>query len=581
MSRLKLWLAGLSFVLLLGTPVAAHADVNDFIITSFDSDQTLTTQDRQGELRIVERIAVDFSDNNHGILRAIPDTYKGHSLQLHINSVQSDSGAPASYTTESVNGNTVLRIGDPNRTVTGAQSYTIDYTVRNVITFYGDHAELYWDVNGDQWRQPFARVHTALHLPQAPALQNAPACYAGSYGSTGGDCTATVSGNTVTIDTTRELIAGETLTYRARFNSGVFQPATWYERVGEYTKQLVGFGVPFVLISGIAVSYWWRFGRDPHGRGTIVPQYDAPDGLRPIYIGAITDFKVDNRDITATLIDLAIRRYIKIIETKQDRLLLKDTARYSIELLLADFTQLDPAERKLLTALFPVATVGTVYELKPSATALYAVAGMLRKDVKAVLVEKGYLRARRLSGPAITALLASVVVTAVLVIGLLIAEKSAAIVVGVIAGAAVVVACVLAFEARTAAGVAAKEHIEGLKRYLTVAEKDRLTKLQAPDAAYAAPNPEPVRTVELFEKLLPYAIVLGVENGWSKQFAELYTTPPDWYIGNWTTFNAVYFASSLNSGMASAVNSSFTAPSSSSGGSFSGGGGGGGGGGGW
>jgi uncharacterized membrane protein YgcG len=157
---------------------------------------------------------------------------------------------------------------------------------------------------------------------------------------------------------------------------------------------------------------------------------------------------------------------------------------------------------------------------------------------------------------------------------------------GLVVGGLIGIVCWIAMDARTPKGVAAKEHAEGLKLYLNVAEKDRLEKLQGPDAAYAPKSAEPKKTVELFEKLLPYAMVLGVEKQWAEQFKDLYTTPPDWYSGNWTAFNAAYLASSLNSGIGAAVNTAFSSPSSSSGsgfggGGFSGGGGGGGGGGGW
>ena len=184
MKNLKLLLAGISFLLVVTLPGLASADVNDFIIKSFKSDQTLTRQDKQGQLRITERIDLVFTDNNHGILRAIPNRYKDHPLQLSVNQIMSDSGAPTDYTTYQSNGNTVLKIGDPNRTVTGPQSYTIDYTVRNVIGFYDDHDELYWDVNGDQWQQQFENVSLSLHLPSDLRLKDQPLCYAGSFGST-------------------------------------------------------------------------------------------------------------------------------------------------------------------------------------------------------------------------------------------------------------------------------------------------------------------------------------------------------------------------------------------------------------
>jgi uncharacterized membrane protein len=133
---------------------------------------------------------------------------------------------------------------------------------------------------------------------------------------------------------------------------------------------------------------------------------------------------------------------------------------------------------------------------------------------------------------------------------------------------------------RTAQGARAKDAAEGLKLYLNTAEKDRIAMLQSPDSPYAPKTDEPTKTVELFEKLLPYAMVLGVEKEWAKQFEGIYTTPPDWYGGNWSTFNAIYLADSLNDSMG-AMNSSFAAPSSSGSGGSAGGGGGGGGGGGW
>jgi uncharacterized membrane protein len=158
-------------------------------------------------------------------------------------------------------------------------------------------------------------------------------------------------------------------------------------------------------------------------------------------------------------------------------------------------------------------------------------------------------------------------------------------VLGTIVGTILVVAFLTLMPARLPKGVEAKEHIQGLKLYLETAEAERLKNLQSPNAADAPKSAEPKKTVELYEKLLPYAIALGVEGEWSKQFEDIYRTPPDWYQGNWTNFNAVYLASSLNDGVQSEVNSAYSSPSSSGSSGFSGGGagggGGGGGGGGW
>src|SRR6185312_16046272 len=102
--------------------------------------------------------------------------------------------------TSTQNGNEVLRIGDPNRTVTGAKEYTIDYTLQNVVTFYNDHDELYWNVNGDQWGQDFDYVTARLHVPSdARLFDQRPRCFTGSYGSTTSDCMVAVGNGLVTV----------------------------------------------------------------------------------------------------------------------------------------------------------------------------------------------------------------------------------------------------------------------------------------------------------------------------------------------------------------------------------------------
>jgi uncharacterized membrane protein len=592
MMRSRLTLAGAGLLALIigsfAAAVPAYADVNNFTVTSFKADETLSRADPQGELRIVERINVKFTDYNHGILRAIPDSYKHHSLQLKVNRVSSDSGAPAQYTTYGSNGNTVLKIGDPDRTITGVQEYTVDYTLRNVISFYNDHDELYWDINGDQWSQPFDKVAATLHLPPGLELARKPVCYAGGYGATARDCIVSASGRTIK-SSAGPLLPRHTLTVVAGFKSGYFRPSKWYETVGEYGKQIAAVVVPVVLLGGGSFLYWWREGRDPKGRGVIVPQYDPPDGLKPLQVDGLVDFKAGTTGITATIINLAIRGYIRIIETKHDKKLRKDTVSYSLQLLNTDFSALGPDEQVLMKALFDAPMKDEIVDVTEQKNKLYKTVDTLQKNVKQELKDQGYLRSKTPvginKGGRQVRLFAIQVFVGVATLAFLSTWTGTFIILGLALGLIIGVAFLLALDARTAKGVDAKEHAEGLKMYLEVAEKDRLKKLQGPDAAYAPKSAEPKKTVELFEKLLPYAMVLGVEKQWAGKFKDMYTTPPDWYSGNWTTFNAAYLATSLNSGVGSAVDGAFSAPSSSGssgfGGGFSGGGGGGGGGGGW
>jgi uncharacterized membrane protein len=265
--------------------------------------------------------------------------------------VSSESGAPTQVRQSSSNGNTELRIGDPERTVTGEQQYTLDYTLQNVITFYSDHDELYWDVNGDQWSQPFGSVHVDLHVPPGTLNGTAPICITGSYGSTEAKCTSTVRGDTISVDSA-DLLPHQTLTYVTAFKKNYFHPVTIWQRLTDYYKIILALVLPPLITFIVCFSWWWRKGRDAAGRGTIVPEYSPPKDLSPLEAGAVSDVKVDNRDITATIIDLARRGYLTITEIKKDRILLKDTTTYMLTLKNTDYSTLDVNEQVLLNALF-------------------------------------------------------------------------------------------------------------------------------------------------------------------------------------------------------------------------------------
>lgn len=564
----------------------AHADVTDFTVVRFEADYTLTRHDKQGEMRVVENILVDFTDNNHGILRALPTKYKGHSLKLHINSVTLPTGAPNQYTTSVSNGNLILKIGDPSKTVTGAQGYIIDYTVRNVIGFYDDHDELYWDINGDQWQQPVWSASATLHMPAGTVLDSkAPICYAGGYGDKARECEIAFAGTDqkITARTTTQLEPGETLSIIVGFKPGYFSPTTWLETLKESAGAIASFFIPCLLLGGSAAVLWFMKGRDPKGKGTIVPQYDAPDNLKPIDVGTLMDFKTDSRDITATIIDLAIRGYMTIIEDVTKRVLRRDLTTYRLRLEKTDFKGLDPRERELLTNLFPTKEKGQEIQLADLKYKFVKVATKLRKDTKQLLLTGGYYQTRFSSLFGVGALGSTSIVFLFLFI---FGAAHGWLYFGTIVGAIIAACFVAALPSRTAKGVAAKEHTEGLKLYLETAEEDRLKMLQSPSSPYAHHGAEPQRTVHLFEKLLPYAMVLGVEKEWAKQFEHIYASSPDWYGGNFHAFNAAYLATSLSSSMQGSVNAAFSSSNNSSssgfgGGGFSGGGGGGGGGSGW
>ncbi|MGH7241065.1 MAG: DUF2207 domain-containing protein, partial [Candidatus Saccharimonadales bacterium] len=364
----------------------------------------------------------------------------------------------------------------------------------------------------------------------------------------------------------------------------------------------------------------YRMGRDAKGRGTIVPEYAPPDDLKPAEIDVILHNKLGNNAISATIIDLAIRKYIKIEEAETKGLLGGKGKTYNFVRLampaagaLTDYEaeifdglfsdgatpaslavkafwnkvgaqskqQTTTAISKLTAAgqeLFPdssePASVGGSVDIDSLKGSFYATARVVQKSIPKSLTARGYFKRNPSSAGGFWRAIGPFVI-----FGSFFAfQLNVALFVGVLLSGVIMLVFAWLMPARTAKGAAAKDMVEGLKLYLNTAEKDRIAMLQSPNAPYASQSAEPVKTVDLFEQLLPYAMVLGVEKQWAGQFQDIYKTPPDWYAGNWSTFNAVYLADSL-SGSMSAMNSSFAAPSSSGsgGGGFSGGGGGGGG----
>ncbi|MDB5169184.1 MAG: hypothetical protein JWO41_540 [Candidatus Saccharibacteria bacterium] len=568
-------------LLLLSHTMPAHAAGYDFTVNDFNADYTLSNTQKHGEMKVVEVIDLTYLYEHHGILRAIPNSYKKHTLNIHDVTVTSTSGAPTQFTASKQNGNTVFKIGDPARTITGRQNYKISYTVDNVIGFYPDHDELYWDINGDQWNEDFTHVSATIHLPAGLKHSgNQPLCYSGGYGSTSQDCTVTTNGQTIAAETKNGLASDQTLSIVAGFQKGYFAPFTFADWVQQYAPKIIATLILPAVAFIICFQRWRSFGRDERGRGVIIAYYDVPNGLKPIEVGTLLDFKTDNKDISATIIDLAVRHYIKIIETRKDKLIGKDDLSYSLELVNNDMAGLSAVESQLLSSLFGQLTVGEQINLKTKANALYTAAQVARSATTSGLTTAGYFKR---DPSKVNSKLLTVVIIGLMVLTFIGSALGPVPLISIILTLGIMFGFSRIMPARTKLGVETLEHIKGLKLFLQVTEAERFKKLQGPNAAYAA-SPEPVKTVDLFEKLLPYAMVLGVEKEWAGQFANLYSQPPSWYGGNLSTFSTLYLLNNLNSGFAGAVNTAFSAPRSSgssgfSGGGFSGGGGGGGGGG--
>lgn len=175
----------------LGITSVTHAGVDDFVIASYDIHYTLSRDaENRSLLTTDEKIVAQFPDfdQNHGIERAIPTSYDGHSTSLSVRSVVDENGNSLNYTTYDSNSNTVVRIGDKDTYVHGTHTYVITYIQRDVTKFFQNtgKTEFYWDTNGTEWRVPINSLHVSLALDPSitSSFTGNSSCYFGGVGST-------------------------------------------------------------------------------------------------------------------------------------------------------------------------------------------------------------------------------------------------------------------------------------------------------------------------------------------------------------------------------------------------------------
>jgi hypothetical protein len=564
----------------------AQASVQDFTIPTFDADYYLSRDAQHiSHLRVHEHIVANFpeTDQNHGILRALPSDYEGHSLNLHIQGVTDDAGIPEIYTTTSSNKNIILQIGVPGRFVHGLQNYDIDYTMDNVSTGGLSAPAHIWNANGNQWQQPFGQVTARLHLTSdLSATLSAPdtKCFTGPTGSSAQGCTITTqtrdnSDTVTTFTATRGLEPGETLTYQVEFASGTFVPYTrsTAELMNIILLIVIFYVLPFLLTLSIVVHRWIKYGRDPKGRGVIVPQYEPPKGLTVLGSSAILKESFNTKAVSAQIIDLAVRHYLKIYEVKSTHVLAADSNTYELEL-ISDPGNLNPNELAVLRMLFPEGSlIGAKVRIDSLKNLLFAQASVLGKNVNTQLVAAGYFRNDPSSIKAPYFIFGAILIFCSFFLSIYSY--------GLFLPGVILLISARFMSARTQLGVDTHDYLLGLKVYMKLTEEDRIKLLQSPNGELTEKIPmlDNVTLVKLYERLLPYAMLFEMEQDWAKQFAGLYTQSPDWYFGN-SSFSAGYFAGSI-ANFSTASSASFSPPASSGGGGFAGGGGGGGGGGGW
>jgi len=569
----------------------AHAD-EGWVITSFQSDISVAAD---STLTVKEDIRVDFGNlQKHGIFRTIPLRYRyddSHDRYYNLNIMSvTDGSRPVDFAISDVSDNEVIKIGDPSILVTGKQRYVITYTVAGAMNSFSDHDELFWNVDGALWPVPKLGVGATVHLP-SPALQKA-ACYQGPPGSTEA-CNHVDGSDLVSFSSTRQLGSGEEMSVAAALTKGAVTvpPPLLESRLRQFPQDAFDINPVTVAVSmlvlvaglGFVIWNWWIHGRDrayltqyyltndPREHAAplfshepVVVEFEPPQNLRPAELGLILDERADPKDLTATVVDLAVRGHLTIQE-------LPGKSDWMLTWKGSPTAELNDYERTIIDGLFTGRQQVALSTLKGTfrPTLTVAESQMYGDAMTRKLFASNPQQARAAWG---------CLGIAVVLIGI-----AAAVFLGLnfgwgLIGAAIVltgIALTISFPfmpQRTAAGRDLLQHTLGFRLYMTTAEKYR--------QQFAA-------KAEIFTQLLPYAIVFGCVTMWAKAFEGIDTSASNnWYVGT-APFQAALLANSLqsmNANLSSAI--SFSPPNSGSssgfgGGGSSGGGGGGGGGGSW
>lgn len=582
------------------------------VINNFSADIIIQ---KDGTIFVTENITYNFGSNQrHGIFRDIPlTTANGPRLSINVLSVDNEVGQPYQYTASITNDVLRIKIGNPSVLISGVKTYIIRYQVYNAIRTFNDHDELYWNITGNQWPVVIQNANTSIVLPDSAMPNVRMDCFTGPQGSRQKNCIFNQRGANVNYSTTQPLNINEGLTivlgmppgyihntyvlpsrsYTTRFYTTTNSPISSenLEFLLAFFPVFLIFLIIFVLI--IVKLFAQRAGiakpkpvipNELKGQPVVV-EYNPPDNLSPIEIGTLLDRRVDVTDISSVVIDLAVRGYIKIRYTVRQIRFWPDKKDFEF-IKLKEGSNFHPADKIIFNLLFKDRNSVKLSDLQEQKTTFQSYIKQIRNDTEQYLHDKGYFdqTAKNKAKKLMTYLR---VTTVVLILGVLILGFLAGrqffsndfqlIFLGLLIVPFVVFTFMIGrlTNKLTPQGISALAKILGFREFLRLTEKDKLRLLNAPEL-------QP----EMFEKFLPYAMVLGVEDKWAQKFEGIYTSIPDWYEDpTAASFNSYVLARSLmffNSSFNRVFN--ITSPRSSSGfggGGFSGGGFGGGGGGSW
>ena len=561
-------------------------------ITNYDVKIEVETN---GGLTITETIDVISEGQNikRGIFREMPRYYKfmGVKLENNYGLIYVKRDGQSESVSSSKDGNAVTwRIGNANVFLdNGPHRYEIKYRLNEQVRRHRndpktvDKDEVYWNATGSYWNFPIEKASATIIFPEGSEIIEQYA-YTGGFGTNGSNYAAEKRANVVGFETTRALRRKEGLTVAASIKPGIIEPMS-QERIKELNWIRTG-GPTLLGLGGLGLLFyyftmWSRVGRDPQ-KLPVFARYEPPKGYSPAAVHHIHHKGFKKMDaLTSTLMSLSMKDVLDIHATK------KKTTLTSM-LLNRDGAGLLDDERYLLDLFFGDSD-GKIVMDKTTDTSFY------RKVVKFTrYISKNYGRDYHRSNAGWGLLGMAISIAIIVYVMNQPVSTNGPIFLAILAAIGLMnILFFILLRAPTKKGAQITSEIEGFKLYLETAEEDRI------NTANPLGDRPPMMSVDLYERFMPYAVALGAEKPWTKQFEttlplEAKNYEPSYAHGSlmdgrsggapWKMSDAL--ATAMTAGVAAAApvsqsSSSGGFSSGSSGGGSSGGGGGGGGGGGW
>ncbi len=474
------------------------------------------------------------------------------------------------YSRTDENGWATLRIGNPDRYISGAHVYLIQYKLTYTgISYFDEWEEVYLNIIGPGWNIPIENASATLTLPST--ISEA-ICYTGKDKNNAQNCEFTINGNTIDVKPNTTLTAYEGYSVAIKQPLGTFEDTTKQQAL---IVILSNIGILLPIPVGIFLFLFLKK-KFKNPSLTVIPEYKPMEELDVLTAALVIKPVFNTKNISAVLIEMAVKGFYTIKEYKKNK--------YEFVKSTKDYSNLPSHLNELLSGIFKKGDSVKIDKLDT----FYLVANKSNSLALKELNGRGYFSIKKKNSKTIFALVPLFLFFIVFnSISIFISFSILGWFIGILISLILFFIFSFMIDTRSEIGNKVYHQLLGLKMYIQTAEKEKIKF-----------HSDPKKYKEVFETLLPYAMIFNLEKQWSEQFKDLYKTPPEWYQGNFDTFNTVYLANSLSK-FNSSVRTSSSSPSSSysssrghrsggwsSGGSgfsggSSGGGGGGSGGGGW